>query len=81
MKTLSDLQATDPQLTVRVDDQTFIRGLHDLLVFDAENTVTIDGIEILPKYIYLINNGVLTIDEPFYCWYHRISGQGWLLAP
>jgi hypothetical protein len=32
---------------------------------------------------YLGFNGVWTfnINEPFYCWWHRASGQGWLLDP
>jgi len=81
MKTLSDLLDTDPQLVVTVNNETFTVALDDLLVFDAKNTVTVDGIEILPKYMHLADNGVLTIREPFYRWYHRASGQGWLLEP
>ena len=51
------------------------------LEFSANNTVTVDGEEILPKYQHLAVNGRLTISEPFYQWYHRVSGQGWLLTP
>ena len=51
------------------------------LEFNANDTVTVDGTEILPKYQYLAVDGKLTITEPFYRWYHRVSGQGWLLTP
>ena len=36
-----------------------------------------------PNNHYLAFNGVWTfkIDEPFYNWYHKASGQGWLLTP
>jgi len=81
MKNFSELLATDLHLEVTVNGNTLNRGLHDQLVFDANDTVTIDGLDILPKYNYLAENSVLTIAEPFYCWYHRVSGQGWLLAP
>jgi len=32
---------------------------------------------------YLGYNGIwrFNIDEPFYRWWHRVSGQGWLLEP
>ena len=81
MKNFSELLATNPQLTVTVNDTEMIIGLHDFLIFKGSDTVTIDGIEILPRYRYLADNDVLTINEPFYCWYHRVSDQGWLLKP
>ena len=77
------LQLLDTELLLTVVDnhsQTTVR-LHDHLKFDAGHVVTIDGIDVLPRYCYLALNGVLTISEPFYCWYHRVSGQGWLLTP
>ena len=43
--------------------------------------VTIDGIDILPWYRNMATEGVLQSDQPFYCWYHTVSGQGWLLRP
>jgi len=51
------------------------------LEFSANDIVTVDGAEILPKYQHLAVGGKLTIPEPFYRWYHRVSGQGWLLTP
>ena len=81
MKNFSELLATDLCLDVVVNGAQLSAGLHDCLSFNATDTVTIDGIEVLPKYSYLVDNGVLTIPEPFYRWYHRVSGQGWLLEP
>jgi hypothetical protein len=51
------------------------------LDFAATDTVIVDGVEILPRYQYLAVDGRLTITEPFYQWYHQVSGQGWLLKP
>jgi hypothetical protein len=81
MKNFSDLLATNLHLDVVNNGANLIFGLHDHLVFNATDIVSIDGIEILPKYRYLAVDDRLTINEPFYCWYHRVSGQGWLLAP
>lgn len=81
MKNFSELLATELELTVVVDGVEHTAGLRDTLDFAANATVIIDNIEILPRYSYLAADGVLTINEPFYCWYHRVSGQGWLLQP
>ena len=81
MNNFSELLATELKLNVVVNGLATDANLHDNLIFDAYDTVTIDGIEVLPRYHYLINNGTLTIAEPFYNWYHRVSGQGWLLTP
>jgi len=81
MKNFSELLATDLKLTVVVNGQDADANLHDSLIFDADDTVTVDGVDILPKYVYLAINGTLVINEPFYRWYHRVSNQGWLLTP
>lgn len=81
MKNFSELLATDLYLDVVVNGEHQRANLHDFLSFEITDTVTIDDIEILPRYSYLANNGVLTILEPFYRWYHRVSGHGWLLEP
>ena len=81
MKNFLDLLATNLCLTVCINQQSYLASLHDLLNFDVGDTVTIDNIEILPRYQYLAVDGKLTIPEPFYRWYHRVSGQGWLLEP
>lgn len=81
MKNFSDLLATNLCLTVSINQQSYSAGLHALLEFNINDTVTVDGLEILPRYQYLAVDGKLTIPEPFYRWYHRVSGQGWLLEP
>jgi hypothetical protein len=81
MKNFSDLLATDQHLAVSVNSTVQSVGWGMPIEFVATDTVTVDGVEILPKYQYLAVNGRLTISEPFYRWYHRVSGQGWLLTP
>jgi hypothetical protein len=81
MKNFSELLATELKLNVIVNDTATTADLHDHMVYNMNDTVIIDGIEILPQYHYLAVNGTLTINEPFYNWYHRILGQGWLLTP
>lgn len=81
MKNFSELLATDLKLNVVVNGKAIDANLHDRLIFDANDIVTVDSIDVLPKYSYLAINGQLIIDEPFYCWHHKVSGQGWLLTP
>jgi hypothetical protein len=81
MKNFSELLATELYLDVVVNNKQGRSGLHDVLTFDVNHTVTIDTIEILPKYNYLAKDGVLTIDQPFYQWLHHVTAQGWLLEP
>jgi hypothetical protein len=81
MKNFLDLLDTKLHLDVVINGDCRCVRLHDELLFDANASVSIDGIEILPRYQHLAENSVLTIAEPFYCWYHRVSGQGWLLTP
>lgn len=81
MKNFSELLDTKLHLDVVINNAELSVGLNDHLVFKAADVVIIDGIEILPRYRYLTANDQLTIAEPFYCWYHRVSGQGWLLTP
>jgi hypothetical protein len=81
MKNFLDLVATNAKLTVCIGDKVIHCGLFDTIALDANSTVTINGYEILPKYSYLAQDGILTIPAPFYSWYHKHSGQGWLLHP
>lgn len=81
MKNFLDLLATELTLTVVVNGQIQTAGLHDALTFNENDSVSVDGIEVLPAYKNLAVNKVLKISEPFYQWYHRASGQGWLLSP
>ena len=81
MKNFSDLLATELHLAVCVNDKTYSVGWAMPLEFNVSDRVTVDGTEILPRYQYLAVNRKLTIPEPFYRWYHRVSHQGWLLKP
>lgn len=86
MKTFLDLLATDARLVVKIIHST---GMGEVLYLDlmdeielkSNTTVTINDYEILPRYQYLAQDGILTIPAPFYSWYHDHSGQGWLLTP
>jgi hypothetical protein len=81
MKNFSDLLATEQHLDVVINGSLSVVGLRDPLTFDQNDTVTVDGIDILPRYRHMAVAGVLQISQPFYCWYHTVSGQGWLLTP
>ena len=81
MKNFFELLVTDFSLDIKVNGQATTANLKDTLVFSAKDSVTVDGIEILPRYQHLADSGVLTITKPFYQWYHQVSGQGWLLLP
>ena len=81
MKNFYELLDTELSLVVTVNGKSSTVGLHDHLVFAGDASVSIDGIEVLPKFWHLVQNGELVIDEPFYCWYHRATNQGWLLSP
>lgn len=81
MKNYLDQLAIELYLRVEVNGQPRYTGLHDHHEFDAASTVIVDDIEILPKYGYLAVDNKLKISEPFYCWLHRVTDQGWLLEP
>ena len=81
MKNFSDLLATDLNLDVCVNDTTVKLLLKSMLTFNVDDRVTVDGIEVLPKYAHLAQHGQLKIVVPFYQWYHQASEQGWLLKP
>lgn len=81
MKNFLELLAIDLHLTVLVNGATHEVALNAPLEFDANDCVSVDGYEILPKYRYLSTNNKLVIAIPFYQWLHHASGQGWLLTP
>jgi hypothetical protein len=81
MKNFLELLDTKFTLEITVNGNTTTVALNQLLTFDADDHVTVDEIEILPHWRHLTNDHKLIIQEPFYNWYHRISGQGWLLVP
>jgi len=81
MKNFSELLATELHLDVVINGHTSVAGLHDHLTFGQDDVVTVDGIDVLPRYRHMAVADVLHIHQPFYCWYHTVSGQGWLLEP
>ena len=81
MKNFLDLLATEQHLNVVINGHASQAKLHDLLTFDQHDVVTVDEIDVLPRYQHMVKDGALQIDQPFYCWYHTVSGQGWLLQP
>jgi hypothetical protein len=81
MKNFSELLDTELYLEVQCNGQIEFVPLLSPLQFLANATVVIDGIEVLPKFWHLTDQGMLTIDQPFYQWYHHASKQGWLLTP
>ena len=81
MTNFSDLLATDLKLHVVVNGNQYESGLHTPLSFNVDDLVTVDGIEVLPRYRHLANDNTLQISEPFFQWYHKVSEQGWLLTP
>ena len=81
MKNFSDLLATELHLVISLNNTIYSVGWGTPMEFNATDKVIVDGEEILPKYQHLAINGQLTIPAPFYQWYHRVSGQGWLLTP
>jgi hypothetical protein len=81
MKNFSDLLATDLKLHVVVNGNQYESELHTPLSFNANDLVTVDGIEVLPRYRCLTGDSTLQISIPFYQWYHKASDQGWLLTP
>lgn len=81
MKNFLNLLATEQHLAVSLNNTTYSVGWAMPMEFSANDCVTVDGIEILPKYQHLAVDGKLTISKPFYQWYHQVSGQGWLIMP
>ena len=81
MKNFLELLDTKFTLEIIINDNVTTVDLDQHLTFNTNDHVTIDGIEILPHWRHLARDHKLTIQEPFYHWYHKISGQGWLLTP
>lgn len=81
MNNFSDLLATEFNLDVNVNGVTQHRPLREAMTFNTGDCVTVDGIEVLPRYAHLALDNQLHIDRPFYQWLHSVSGQGWLLKP
>ena len=83
---LSDKIIIDYELMLEdpIDIEVQIHQHHPNAVIAS---LTIDGIEILPKYLHLANPPTNYLDRfdswtfkipSFYPWYHEITGQGWI---
>lgn len=81
MKNFLELLDTELVLNIEINGTPSSADILAHLEFCASDTVIVDGIEILPRYQYLAQDNALKINEPFYAWYHQMSGQGWLLKP
>lgn len=81
MNNFLELLATEFRLEITINGKHTTAGLLDPLMFDEQDTVSIDGYPVLPHYRHLAQAGKLTIIEPFYQWLHRATNQGWLLQP
>jgi hypothetical protein len=71
MKNFLDLLVTDLKLHVVVNGNQYESDLHTPLTFNADDLVSVDGIEVLPRYRCLTGGSTLQISEPFYQWYHK----------
>lgn len=62
--------------SVRIDDFEIIPAWTHLTRYHNDH-----GIDRPVSYLGYNGSWVLKIDEPFYQWHHRVTGQGWLLQP
>lgn len=87
MKNFSDLRATDHWLDMEIKTQKgsiHIRWpllVHLDLACDHPLAVIVDGMPITDFGYDSQGLWRITLHEPFYRWRHRVTGQGWLLAP
>lgn len=87
MKNFCDLLATDYWLDVVISGTqgtVFLRWplLTNLDISVSEpRSILVDGMEVID--FGCVDQGMwrLTLDEPFYRWRHRVTGQGWLFKP
>ena len=62
--------------SIVVDQIDITEHCYENIVYDNDQNQSIQS-------MYLGFNGtwIMEISEPFYRWWHRVSGQGWLLEP
>ena len=87
MKNFLDLPATDPGLDVIMES---VAGLQKLswplllpldLACEQPIKISVDGMDVIDFGYWNHNTWIMKLDEPFYRWRHRVTGQGWLLEP
>ena len=71
MKNFSELLDTKFYLQVDYNGQRRDVPLLRTFRFPADAEVSIDGIEVLPRFWHLSQDGFLVINEPFYQWLHK----------
>lgn len=88
MKNFLDLLAIEePYLHIiieSIDKTTEIRWplLQNLDLSHRDvRSVKVDGMEIIDFGYMKDGTWNMCLDEPFYHWRHRVTGQGWLLEP
>jgi hypothetical protein len=89
---LNEQVLSNDEIAVRLDLFDPINFEIELISFD-EGTIeisnlSINGLEVLPKYQHLSSNTLAYVDtlgkwefkipSPFYTWYHYITGLGWV---
>lgn len=82
-KSLVMVNLLDP-ITLKINLLEFNEGTSGLEIIKF----AVNGLEVLPKYQHLANKSTNYIDfydkwcmeipTPFYVWYHKITGQGWI---
>lgn len=72
---INDRDTLDTQVLISAD---IVIRPNDVWIYHVE----VDGINITDHvYDQLTGQNVIQIPGPFYHWWHRVSGQGWLLWP
>ena len=72
---INDVERDDALLVVTAD-------ISILAIGAWIDLVEVDGVDITDHvYDQLVYNQSIHIPGPFYHWWHRVSGQGWLLHP
>ena len=82
--TINDIPVTDTAKFDLLDNLVFKCTVSTGAIEIAK--ITINQKEIMPVYLHLANPATnwvtdyweLTILQPFYPWYHQITGQGWI---
>jgi len=78
-----EINLFDP-IKLSIDLLSFNEGTSGIEI----QTLTVNGLEVLPKYQHLASKPTNYIDQlgiwtfkippPFYVWYHTTTGQGWI---
>ena len=87
MKNFLDLLATDCCLEIVIESAQGSERLSWPLLLDLDLTcekptkVSVDGMDVIDFGYWNGPTWTMKLQEPFYPWRHRVTGQGWLLEP